>query len=190
MRGCHAGCSPWAIRTSQREPTSHRFATTNASPETSISPRPTRSRFAPSIRLNQVERPRAVSAPVAPPPSRLSRCLLRSSQFARPTASRHRTPAAKPKPSAIPTSPDRCVRARLRCSSRASLPFSPQARTPTAIIGVRPATSLRTKTKSVDTTPSGCRVSRVLLRVQCCPRPYRPENALSRKRCERAFSGR
>jgi len=145
MRGCHAGCSPPVIRTSQHEPASHRFATTNASPETSISPRPTRSRFAPSIRLNQVERPRAVSAPVAPPPSRLSRCLLRSSQFARPTASRHRTPAAKPKPSAIPTSPDRCVRARLRCSSRASLPLTRQAGTPTAIIGMRPATSLRTK---------------------------------------------
>ena len=124
MRGCHAGCSPWAIRISQHEPTSHRFATTNASPETSISPHPTRSRFAPSIRLNQVERPRAVSAPVAPPPSRLSRCLLRSSQFARPTASRHRTPAPKPTPVEPPTPPERFVRAQSRCSSRAS-PLNP-----------------------------------------------------------------
>jgi len=86
--------------------------------------------------------------------------------------------------------PERFVRAQSRCSSRASLPLTPQAGTPTAIIGMRPATPLRTKTKLVDTTPSGCRASWVLLRVQCCPRPYRPENALSRKKCERAFSGR
>ncbi len=44
----------------------------------------------------------------------------------------------------------RFVRARLRCSSRASLPLTPQAGTPTATIGMRPATSLRTKAKSVN----------------------------------------
>ena len=107
-----------------------------------------------------------------------------------PLLARPRTPAAKPTPPAIPTPPDRFVRARLRCSSRASLPLTPQAGTPTATIGMRPATSLRTKAKSVELTPSGCRASWVLLRVQRCPRPYRPENALSMKECERAFSGR
>ena len=79
------------------------------------------------------------------------------------------------------------VRARLRCSSRASLPLTPQAGTPTATIGMRPATSLRTKTKLVNTTPSGCRASWVLLRVQCCPRPYRPEDALSKKSVREHF---
>jgi hypothetical protein len=82
---------------------------------------------------------------------------------------------------------DRCVRARLRCSSRASLPLTPQAGTPTATIGMRPATSLRTKAKSVETTPSGSRKSWVLLRVQRCPRPYRPENALSKKSVREHF---
>jgi hypothetical protein len=51
----------------------------------------------------------------------------------------------------------------------------------------RPATSLRTKTKLEKTTPSGCRESRVLLRVQRCPRPYRPENALSIKSVREHF---
>ena len=81
----------------------------------------------------------------------------------------------------------RCVRARLRCSSRASLPLTPQAGTPTATIGMRPATPLRTKAKSDETTPSGCRTSWVLLRVQRCPRPYRPENALSRRSVREHF---
>ena len=80
------------------------------------------SRFAPSIRLNQVERPRAPGAPGW----RLSRRLLRSSQFERAPASRHRMRATKPMPSAIRTPPDRFVRARLRCSSRASLPLTPR----------------------------------------------------------------
>ena len=87
----------------------------------------------------------------------------------RATASRPRTPAAKPTPVERPTPPDRYVRARLRCSSRASLPLTPQAGTPTATIGMRPATSLRTKAKSVETTPSGCRASWVLLRAQALP---------------------
>jgi hypothetical protein len=37
------------------------------------------------------------------------------------------------------------------------------------------------KDKISEWTPSGHRASWVLLRVQCCPRPYRPENALSKK---------
>ena len=45
----------------------------------------------------------------------------------------------------------------------------------------RPATSLRTKTKLVELTPSGRRASWVFLRVQCCPRPSRSVDALSRK---------
>ncbi len=44
-------------------PTLHRFATTNAHPDSSLAGHRTSLRFAPSIRLNQVERPRA---PVAP----------------------------------------------------------------------------------------------------------------------------
>ena len=75
----------------------------------------------------------------------------------------------------------RFVRARLRCSSRASLPLTPQAGTPTATIGMRPATSLRTNAQSVETTPSGFRESWVFLRVQCCPRPSHSVDALSRK---------
>ena len=58
----------------------------------------TSSRFARSIRLNQVERPRAPGAPGW----RLSRRLLRSSQFERATAARHRTRETKPMPSAFP----------------------------------------------------------------------------------------
>ena len=120
----------------------------------------------------------SVRAPPAPPDCHAS---FRSSQFGCPTASRPRTRATKPTPVEPRTPPERFVRARLRCSSRASLPLTPQAGTPTATIGMRPATALRTKAKSVKTTPSGCRASWVLLRVQCCPRPYRPENALSKK---------
>jgi hypothetical protein len=45
-----------------------------------------------------------------------------------------------------------------------------------------PLTPLRTKAKSDETTPSGCRASRVILRVQCCPRPSHSVDALSRKR--------
>ena len=61
-------------------------------------------------------------------------------------------------------------------------PLNPAAGTPAATIGMRPATPLRTKTKSVNTTPSGCRASRVLLRVQCCPRPSHSVDALSKKK--------
>ena len=112
---------------------------------------------------------------------------FRSFHIERPTASRPRTRATKPTPAEPRTPPDRYIRARLRCSSRASLPLTPQAGTLTATIGMRPATSLRTKTKLVKTTPSGCRASWVLLRVQCCPRPYRPENALSIKSVREHF---
>jgi integrase len=48
-------------------------------------------------------------------------------------------------------------------------PLNPAAGMPTATIGMRPATSLQTKTKSDETTPSGCRASLVLLRAQALP---------------------
>ena len=144
----------------------------------------------PRTRPHQFERPRRSQRARPPSTPACHAGCFRSFHIERPTASRPRTPAAKPTPAEPRTPPDRFVRARLRCSSRASLPLTPQAGTPTATIGMRPATSLRTKTKLVNTTPSGCRASWVLLRVQRCPRPYRPENALSIKKCERAFSGR
>jgi hypothetical protein len=80
----------------------------------------------------------------------LSRCLLPLAP--RRTAHRFATTNARRETNASRTTtpPDRFVRARLRCSSRASLPLTPQAGTPTATIGMRPATSLRTKTKSVN----------------------------------------
>ena len=92
----------------------------------------------------------AASAPGSPPPSACHAGCFRSLHVERHTASRPRAPAAKPTPVEPRTPPDRFVRARLRCSSRASLPLTPQAGTPTATIGMRPATSLRTKTKSVN----------------------------------------
>ncbi len=49
-----------------------------------------------------------------------------ASQFVRPTASRPRTRASNPTPVEPRTSPERFVRARLRCSSRASLPLTPR----------------------------------------------------------------
>jgi hypothetical protein len=150
---------------------------------------PTRSRFAPSNTRCQFGRPRAVSAPVAPPPSRLSRCLLRSSHFQRPSASRPRTHAAKPTPVEPRTLPDRFVRARLRCSSRASLPLTPQAGTPTATIGMRPATSLRTKTKSVNGLLRAVG-SRGFSYASSAARVPTALKMLSQKKCERAFSGR
>ena len=110
---------------SQREPTPHRFATTNTRRETNAS------------RTTNAPRP------------------LRSGAF---TMQQSRQP-----------------------------PLNPAAGTPTATIGMRPATSLRTKTKSVELTPSGWRASWVLLRVQRCPRPYRPENALSIKSVREHF---
>ena len=141
-------------------------------------------------RLHNTDVRGAASAPGSPLPPACHAGCFRSCHILRPSASRPRTPAAKPTPVEPRAPPDRFVRARLRCSSRASLPLTPQAGTPTATIGMRPATALRTKTKLEKTTPSGCRESWVILRVQRCPRPYRPEEALSIKKCERASSGR
>ena len=89
--------------------------------------------------------------------------------------------ATKPTPSAIPTPPDRCVRARLRCSSRASPPLTPRAGTPTATIGMRPATSLRTKAKSVNGLLRAVGSPGFSYASSAATRPYRPEEALSRK---------
>ena len=189
-----AGLSRWLLalgnRTPPREPTPHRFATTNALLNSKLRRDSTRSRFAPSIRLGQVERPRAGRAPVAPPPSRLSRCLLRSSQFQRPTASRIRAGTPAP-PGRLPgaggkhraaraasSPPMRTKPVVLQRPARAPGPLRSGggrqgARQPrknkvsgmlmdaglsrSLLFGRRPATSLRTKTKSVEWTPPGCR---------------------------------
>jgi hypothetical protein len=109
---------------------------------TSIGVRP-RSRFAPSNTSCRFERPRRSQRARLPSTLSLSRWLLPLAPHRTPTASRRRMPTSKPTPAEPRTLPDRCVRARLRCSSRASLPLTPQAGTPTATIGMRPATSLR-----------------------------------------------
>ena len=85
------------------------------------------------------------------------------------------------------TAPDRYVRAAAGRARASGLPFSPRPLSRALLIVLRPTTSLRTKAKSVEWTPSGGRASWVLLRVQCCPRPYRPENALSIKSVREHF---
>ena len=85
----------------------------------------------------------AASAPGPPSTPACHAGCFRSFHIERATASRPRMRAAKPTPVEPRTLPDRYVRARSRCSSRASLPLTPQAGTPTATIGMRPATSLR-----------------------------------------------
>ena len=131
-------------------PTRSCFAPTNAHPATSIAPPRTRSRFATSNTPRQFGRPRRSQRARLPSTPACHAVCFRSRHVERPTASRPRTPATKPTPVEPRTPPDRFVRARLRCSSRASLPLTPQAGTPTATIGMRPATSLRTKTKLVN----------------------------------------
>ena len=57
---------------------------------------------------------------------------------------------------------------------------------------MRPATSLQTKTKSDETTPSGCRASLVLLRAQALPAlaiPGRPPRSCSAGLAAVAVSG-
>ena len=49
----------------------------------------------------------------------------------------------------------------------------------TSVFGRKPSCAIIED--ATPRAPSGCRASWVLLRVQCCPRPYRPENALSKK---------
>ncbi len=117
----------------------------------------------------------AASAPPSSnaPPLRVIKCaqaIQRSSQLQRPQS--------------------RYVQAQLRCSSRASLPLTPQAGTPAATIGMRPATTLRTKTKSVNELLRAVGPPGLSYASSAATRPYRPEEALSRKRCERASSGR
>ena len=65
-------------------------------------------------------------------------------------------------------------------------PLNPKAGTPAATIGMRPATPLRTKAKSVETTPSGCRTSWVLLRAQALPASQPLCRCSLKKKCERA----
>ena len=190
-----AGLSRWLLalgqfgrRSASQRPTASRPRTPVPKPASRHVQRAPASRRRYALTKSNVRAQPARQRPAQPPPVTLAASLV-------PVRTPHRfaiieRPPRNQRPQQFQRPRSRCVRARLRCSSRASLPFSPQAGTPTAIIGMRPATSLRTKTKLVDTTPSGCRASWVLLRVQCCPRPYRPENALSIKKCERAFSGR
>ena len=128
-----------------------------------------------------MERAEAASVTGGRVEGRLARCLLRSSVLQRPTASRPRMPAPKPTPVEPRTPPEPLRSGAFTMQQSRQPPLNPQAGTPAATIRMRPATSLRTKTKSVDTTPSGCPTSRVLLRVQCCPRPSHSVDALSRK---------
>ena len=142
--------------------------------------------------LRAVEHAQPIRTSAAQPARQANAChagCFRSSQFERATASRPRTRATNPTPSAMPTPPDRYVRARLRCSSRASLPLTPRlARLLQQLECALPLRSGQRQSQLMDSF--GLAASWVLLRVQRCPRPYRPEEALSIKKCERASSGR
>ena len=160
-------------------------ATTNAHPATSIPPRRTRSRFAPSNTPWQFGRSRRSQRARLPSTLSLSRWLL--PLVARRTPHRFATTNARRESNAsrATTPPDRFVRARLRCSSRASLPLTPQAGTPTATIGMRPATSLRERQSQLMDSfgPSGV--------VGSPTRPPLPASqplcrCSLKKRCERA----
>ena len=146
---------------------------------------PTRSRFAPSNTPWQFGRPR--SSQRARPPSTLSLSRWLLPLVARRTPHRFATTNARRETNASRTTnaPDRFVRARLRCSSRASLPLTPQAGTPTATIGMRPATSLRERQSQLMDSfgPSGV--------VGSPTRPPLPASqplcrCSLKKRCERA----
>ena len=81
--------------------------------------------------------------------------------------------------------------------------IAPFARRQAAVVPALPQAQHRAVTPAADlpsschfapdkdkvriTTPSGRRVSWVILRVQRCPRPYRPENALSIKSVREHF---
>ena len=138
-------------------------------------------RFAPLIRLPDSNVRGAASAPGLPHPRPVTLAASARSTSNAPPLRDHERTSRNPRQQNRARPQSRFVRARLRRSSRASLPLTPQAGTPTATIGMRPATPLRTKTKLVKLTPSGCRKSSVLLRVQRCPRPSYSVDALSRK---------
>ena len=79
--------------------------------------------------LRALEHALAMRTSAAQPARQANAChagCFRSPHIERPTASRPRAPDAKPTPAEPPTPPDRCVLARLRCSSRASLPLTPR----------------------------------------------------------------
>jgi hypothetical protein len=69
-------------------------------------------------------------------------------------------------------------------------PLNPAAGTPAATIGMRPATPLRTKAKSVNGLLRAVGSPGSSYASSAATRPYRPEEALSIKKCERASSGR
>ena len=73
-------------------------ATTNAHPATNIQPPRTRSRFAPSNTPCQFARPRSSQRARLPSTPACHAVCFRSRHVERPTASRPRTPAAKPTP--------------------------------------------------------------------------------------------
>ncbi len=73
-----------------------------------------------------------------------------------------------------------------RQGTRQRLPLFPKAAVTCPAYRPPPCHFAPDKDK-VNTTPSGCRASWVTRRVQRCPRPYRPENALSIKSVREHF---
>ena len=120
--------------------------------------------------------------------ARVSRSVPRHARPHRLPTRRRRAPAF-PTPLQTRTSPDRFVRARLRCSSRASLPLTPQVGTPAATIGMRPATSLRTKAKSVKGLLRAVGSPGFSYALRHCPRPSHSVDALSSRTSPRSRSG-
>ncbi|GEM_PF-2103687 len=98
----------------------------------------------------------------------------------RATRSRpHRTPQAKPTPRLV-ARPSAPFGRRPAGHAPAASPF-PQGRCHVPCFSSAALPLRSGKDKVRITTPSGCRESQVLLRVQCCPRPSHSVDALSRK---------
>ena len=93
----------------------------------------------------------------------------------------HHSPCHPTKVNAqIPATADRYVRAAAGRARASGLPLSPgRCHVPCLSSAALPLRSGKDKVRI--TTPSGCRASWVLLRVQCCPRPSHSVDALSRK---------
>ena len=82
-----------------------------------------------ALPLRAVEHALPIPTSAAQPARQANAChagCFRSFHIERPTASRPRTRTTNPTLVERRTSPDRFVRARLRCSSRASLPLTPR----------------------------------------------------------------
>ena len=88
-----------------------------------------RSATRPALRCRDLEHAITILTTATQPARQANAChagCFRSFHIERPTASRPRTRVTKPTPAARRAPPDRYVRARLRCSSRASLPLTPR----------------------------------------------------------------